>query len=69
MDRLGVDVSVLSHGLPLGPDVLGAEADEWAMRINDDLARVVQTYPAKFIAFGTSGSPTRTGPSRRSTVV
>jgi CubicO group peptidase (beta-lactamase class C family) len=38
MDRVGVDVSVLSHGLPLGPDVLGGEADEWAMRINDDLA-------------------------------
>ena len=55
MDRLAVDVSVLTHGLPLGPDVLGAEADDWAMRINDDLARIVQAYPGKFIGFGSLG--------------
>jgi predicted TIM-barrel fold metal-dependent hydrolase len=62
MDRLRVDVSVLSHGLPLGPDVLGEEADEWAMRINDDLARVIHTYPDKFIGFGSLGlaDPERT---------
>jgi predicted TIM-barrel fold metal-dependent hydrolase len=62
MDRLGVDVSVLTHGLPLGPDVLGAEADDWAMRINDDLARIVETYPDKFIGFGSLGlaDPERT---------
>jgi predicted TIM-barrel fold metal-dependent hydrolase len=55
MDRLGVDVSVLTHGLPLGPDILGAEADDWAMRINDDLARIVDTYPGSFIGFGSLG--------------
>jgi len=62
MDRLGIDVSVLSHGLPLGPDVLGSQADEWAMRINDDLARIVLTYPEKFIGFGSLGlaDPERT---------
>ena len=62
MDRLGVDVSVLTHGLPLGPDVLGAEADEWAMRINDDLARIAEAYPGKFIGFGSlgMGDPDRT---------
>jgi predicted TIM-barrel fold metal-dependent hydrolase len=62
MDRLGVDVSVLSHGLPLGPDVLGGEADEWAMRINDDLAQIVHTFPDKFIGFGSLGlaDPERT---------
>jgi predicted TIM-barrel fold metal-dependent hydrolase len=62
MDRLRVDVSVLSHGLPLGPDVLGPEADEWAMRINDDLAQIVQTYSEKFIGFGSLGlaDPERT---------
>jgi hypothetical protein len=39
---MDIAVSVLSHGLPLGPDVLGgAEADDWAMRINDDLARII----------------------------
>ncbi len=56
MDEMQVDVSVLSHGLPLGPDALGGEeADEWAMRINDDLARIIQTYPGKFIGLGTIG--------------
>jgi len=36
MDQMQIGVSVLSHGLPLGPDVLGGEeADEWAMRILD----------------------------------
>ncbi|HEX6556009.1 MAG TPA: hypothetical protein VF026_24840 [Ktedonobacteraceae bacterium] len=52
MNEMHIGVSVLSHGLPLGPDVLGGEeADEWAMRINDDLARIIQTYPGKFIGF------------------
>jgi len=62
MDRLRVDVSVLSHGLPLGPDVLGAEADEWAMRINDDLAQIVRAYSDKFVGFGSLGlaDPERT---------
>jgi predicted TIM-barrel fold metal-dependent hydrolase len=62
MDRLHVDASVLSHGLPLGPDVLGREADEWAIRINDDLAQIVDTYPDKFIGFGSLGlaDPERT---------
>jgi predicted TIM-barrel fold metal-dependent hydrolase len=55
MDRLGVDVSVLTHGLPLGPDVLGVEADDWAMRINDELAGVVAAYPDKFVGFGSVG--------------
>lgn len=55
-DRMNIDVSVLSHGLPLGPDVLGGQqADEWAMRINDDLARTIQIYPGKFIGLGSIG--------------
>lgn len=55
-DKMKIDVSVLSHGLPLGPDVLGGqEADEWAMRINDDLARIIQAYPGKFIGLGSIG--------------
>src|SRR5215471_5138758 len=63
MDEMQIGVSVLSHGLPLGPDVLcGEEADEWAMRINDDLARIIQTYPGKFIGLGSigGGNPQRT---------
>src|SRR5215469_2425254 len=40
MENMNIDVAVLSHGIPFGPDVLGDdEADEWAMLINDDLAR------------------------------
>jgi hypothetical protein len=27
----------------------GAEADDWAMWINDDLARIIATYPGKFV--------------------
>jgi predicted TIM-barrel fold metal-dependent hydrolase len=54
LEAMDIAVSVLSHGLPLGPDVLGgAEADDWAMRINDDLARIVAAYPGKFVGFGT----------------
>jgi predicted TIM-barrel fold metal-dependent hydrolase len=56
MNNLQIDRSVLSHGLPLGPDVLGGEeADEWAMRINDDLARIIQTSPDKFLGLGSFG--------------
>ena len=56
MNEMQIGVSVLSHGLPLGPDLLGGEeADEWAMRINDDLARIIQTYPGKFIGLGSIG--------------
>jgi predicted TIM-barrel fold metal-dependent hydrolase len=56
MERMGIDVSVLSHGIPFGPDVLGPdEADDWAMRINDELARIVASYPGKFIGLGSIG--------------
>jgi len=56
LEAMDITVSVLSHGLPLGPDVLGgAEADDWAMRINDDLARIIAAYPGKFVGFGTIG--------------
>lgn len=55
MDEMNIDLAVLSHGIP-GPDVLdGFEADEWAMRINDDLARVISTYPHKFVGWGVVG--------------
>jgi predicted TIM-barrel fold metal-dependent hydrolase len=56
LEAMDIAVSVLSHGLPLGPDVLGgAEADDWAKRINDDLARIIAAYPGKFVGFGTIG--------------
>jgi predicted TIM-barrel fold metal-dependent hydrolase len=56
MDDMGIDVAVLSHGIPFGADVLGGdEADDWATRINDDLARIIATYPGKFLGLGTIG--------------
>ena len=45
MEDMKIDVAVLSHGIPFGPDVLSSqEADEWATRINDDLARIIAAY-------------------------
>jgi len=56
MDDMKIDVAVLSHGMPFGPDLLGGEqADEWAARINDDLARIISTYPGKFVGLGSLG--------------
>ena len=56
MDDMKIDVAVLSHGIPFGADVLGGpEADDWAARINDDLARIVATYPGRFVGLGTIG--------------
>jgi predicted TIM-barrel fold metal-dependent hydrolase len=56
LDVLGVDLAVLSHGLPIGPDVLGGhEADAWASRINDDLARIIADHPGRFAGLGTLG--------------
>jgi aminocarboxymuconate-semialdehyde decarboxylase len=56
MDAMKIDVAVLSHGIPFGPDVLGGqEADEWATRINNDLARIIGEYPGKFVGLGSIG--------------
>lgn len=51
----GIDVAVLSHGLP-GPDLLGgAEADEWARRINDELASTIAGGSGRFAGWGCLG--------------
>ncbi|MBV8361107.1 MAG: amidohydrolase [Deltaproteobacteria bacterium] len=56
MEDLKIDVAILSHGIPFGPDVLsGKEADDWAARINDDLARIIAIHPGKFVGLGTIG--------------
>ena len=56
MEAMKTDLAVLSHGIPFGPDVLGCEeADEWATRINDDLAWIIAKYPGKFVGLGTIG--------------
>jgi predicted TIM-barrel fold metal-dependent hydrolase len=56
MEDMKIDVAVLSHGIPFGPGVLnGPEADEWAERINDNLARIIDRYPGKFVGLGSIG--------------
>ena len=56
MEEMKIDVAVLSHGIPFGPDVLdGQEADDWAKRINDNLAEIIDRYPGKFVGFGSIG--------------
>ena len=55
MDDLGIGMSILSHGMP-GPELLGGQiADDWASRINDHLAEVIQSHPGKFQAWATLG--------------
>jgi len=55
MEDLDIGMSVLSHGMP-GPELLGGpEADDWAYRINDHLAEVIQAHPGKFQAWATLG--------------
>ncbi|HVA25938.1 MAG TPA: amidohydrolase family protein [Chloroflexota bacterium] len=54
-DAMGIELSVLSHGIP-GPDLLGGdEADDWASRINDDLAGIIERCPERFLGFGSVG--------------
>lgn len=55
MEDLDIGMSILSHGMP-GPELLGgSEADDWASRINDHLAEVIQSHPGKFQAWATLG--------------
>jgi len=56
MEEAKIDAAILSHGIPFGPDVLGGrEADDWAKRINDNLAAIIDRFPEKFIGLGTIG--------------
>ena len=55
IEEMKVDLSVLSHAVP-GPERLGGqEADDWACRINDHLAGIIQQYPDKFVGWGSIG--------------
>jgi predicted TIM-barrel fold metal-dependent hydrolase len=55
IEEMNVDRSVLSHGVP-GPEVLGGdEADDWAARINDHLAGIIEQYPGTFLGWGSIG--------------
>jgi predicted TIM-barrel fold metal-dependent hydrolase len=55
MDAAGIDLAVLSHGLP-GPHVLGgSQADGWAARINDELAALTAANPGRFSGWASLG--------------
>jgi predicted TIM-barrel fold metal-dependent hydrolase len=55
MDAAGIDLAVLSPGLP-GPAVLGgAKADRWAARINDELAVITAAYPGRLAGWASLG--------------
>ena len=55
MDMAGIDLAVLSHGLP-GPHMLGgAQADNWAARINDELAAIAAAHPGRFAGWANLG--------------
>jgi predicted TIM-barrel fold metal-dependent hydrolase len=54
-DLMGIELNILSHGIP-GPDVLGGdEAEDWAARTNDYLAGIIERYPGRFAGWGTIG--------------
>ncbi len=54
-ETMGIGLSVLSHGMP-GPEMLPAdEADDWASRINDHLAGIIEAYPGRFLGWGSLG--------------
>jgi predicted TIM-barrel fold metal-dependent hydrolase len=55
MDAAGIDLAVLSHGLP-GPAMLGGDqADHWAVRINDELAAITAAHPGRFAGWASLG--------------
>jgi aminocarboxymuconate-semialdehyde decarboxylase len=55
MDSAGVDVAILSLGIP-GPELLGGtDADELAHLVNDLLAEIIALYPTRFWGYATLG--------------
>ncbi len=55
MDSAGIDVAILSLGVP-GPELLGgAEADEVARMANDLLAEIIAAHPNRFWGYATLG--------------
>jgi predicted TIM-barrel fold metal-dependent hydrolase len=55
MDTVGIDVAVLSLGIP-GPELLGgSQADEMARVINDALAEMIAARPERFWGYATLG--------------
>ena len=55
MDMAGIDLAVLSCGMP-GPAMLGgAQADDWAARLNDQLAAITAAHPGRFAGWANLG--------------
>ena len=55
MDAAGIDVAVLSHGLPSPAMLGGTEADGWSARINDELTAIVAAHPDRFAGWASLG--------------
>ena len=65
MDMAGIDLAVLSHGLP-GPHMLGgAQADHWAARINDELAAIAAAHPGRLCRGESGASDLQQGTGQR----
>ena len=55
MDEAGIDVAVLSLGIP-GPELVGGpEADELARVVNDALAEILEAHPGRLWGYATLG--------------
>ena len=53
MDRVGIDVQVVSHGANSPGSLAHAEAVELCRRVNNDLAQQIAEFPARFRGFAT----------------
>jgi uncharacterized protein len=53
MDRVGIDVQVVSHGANSPSSLPHREAVELCRRVNDDLAQQISQYPTRFRGFAT----------------
>jgi len=53
LDRLGIDVQVISHTCPGVGEVSEADAIEWSKKLNDLFAGFCQDYPGRFYFLAT----------------
>jgi predicted TIM-barrel fold metal-dependent hydrolase len=53
MDRVGIDVQVVSHGQNSPANLAHPEAVELCRRVNDDLAQQIAEHPTRFRGFAT----------------
>ena len=53
MDRVGIDVQVVSHGANAPSNLAHPEAVDLCRRVNDDLAKQISEHPTRFRGFAT----------------